>query len=209
MFNGHNISRLLLVLFVLCLSSCREEGVKESKGQSSTEEKEVLSPEQFDGEEMQYDPSTTDEALSARISELLREMFREDLPGMADVDRRFQMYKINLDTDSSDEVFVRFMSPYFCGSGGCTFLLLDDDLSLITRFTVTRAPFFVEQTLENNWKMIMLRSEGEWKLLTNKGDGYPGNPTVLPKAPYDAPSANAVLVFGDMTSGLPDMTYGF
>ncbi|MEQ8244629.1 hypothetical protein, partial [Fulvivirga sp.] len=50
---------------------------------------------------------------------------------------------------------------------------------------------------ENGWKLLLVRSEGELKELKFEGGSYPTNPSVLPKAPYDAPSINAEVLFDD------------
>ncbi|WP_224489559.1 hypothetical protein [Robertkochia flava] len=199
----------LVLLMFLFLFSCREDSRKDHAGAGQEVSEKTGDAVDTEPDVSRYDPATSDTVLAGRISEKLRELFREDLEVMTEFDRRYQFYKVNLDTDASGEVLIRFLSPYFCGSGGCTLLALDNDLSLITRFTVTRPPIFVEQRLENNWKVLMVRSGGQWKALVNTGDGYPGNPTVLPPAPYDAPSGNAEVVFGDMKSSLPAMTYSF
>ena len=89
------------------------------------------------------------------------------------------------------------MSSYFCGSGGCTFLLLDKYAEVITKFTVTRAPIFVESTKVNGWSVLLVRDAGVLKELTFENGSYPSNPSVLPKAPYDAPSGHAQLMFDD------------
>lgn len=156
-----------------------------------------------------YDPATEDDSLAVNIAEKLQAMFNKELEIMTPDDRSFQLYKVNLDTDPGEEVFIRFMSPYFCGTGGCNFLLLDEDLDLVTRFTVLNPPLFIEPVLKNNWKVILVKSEGEWKELAFQGDGYPTNPSVVAKAPYDAPSGNAMVIFSNEEPYLPAKGYGF
>jgi hypothetical protein len=131
----------------------------------------------------------------------------EDLPYLEDSDRKFQLYFTDLNGDSQDEIFVRFLSPYFCGSGGCTFLILSPDMKLITRLTVTRAPIFVEKTKENGWSVLLVKDNGVFKELTYENGSYPANPSVLPKAPYDAPSGHAEVLFDERFS--PPKTFTF
>ena len=122
---------------------------------------------------------------------------KDELSFLEPKDRKFQFYKIDLNNDGNEEIFVRLMSSYFCGSGGCTFLLLDKYAEVITKFTVTRAPIFVESTKVNGWSVLLVRDAGVLKELTFENGSYPSNPSVLPKAPYDAPSGHAQLMFDD------------
>ena len=68
---------------------------------------------------------------------------------------------------------------------------------VITKFTVTRAPIFVESTKVNGWSVLLVKDAGILKELTFENGSYPSNPSVLPKAPYDAPSGHAQLMFDD------------
>ena len=69
---------------------------------------------------------SVDELMSKNISNFLTQSYlKNDIQFLSENDRKFQMYKIDLNGDGKEEYFVRFISSYFCGSGGCTFLLLD------------------------------------------------------------------------------------
>jgi len=74
---------------------------------------------------------------------------------------------------------------------------LDKYGEVITKFTVTRAPIFVESTKENGWALLLVRDSGVFKELKFNDGTYPSNPSVLPKAPYDAPSGHAQVMFDD------------
>lgn len=141
---------------------------------------------------------STDQQTAANIKNfLVNDYLKDDLSFLQAIDRKFQFYKIDLNGDGNNEIFVRFMSPYFCGSGGCTFLLLDKYGEVITRFSVTRAPIFVEPSKVNGWSLLLVKDSGVFKELTFQDGTYPSNPTVLPKAPYDAPSGHAQVMFHD------------
>jgi len=141
--------------------------------------------------------STDQQTADSIASFLVNEYLKEDLSFLTATDRKFQFYKIDLNGDGSDEIFVRFMTPYFCGSGGCTFLLLDQNNEIITRFSVTRAPIFVEPSKVNSWSLLLVKDAGVFKELTFQEGSYPSNPSVLPKALYDAPSGHAQVMFHD------------
>jgi len=141
---------------------------------------------------------STDVQTSNNLKNFLKlEYLKDDLEFLQPMDRKFQFYKVDLNGDGKEEIFVRFMGPYFCGSGGCTFLLLDSSGELITRFTVTRAPIFIEPTKQNNWSILLVKDAGVFKELVFDNESYPSNPSMLPKAPYDAPSGHAEIMFHD------------
>ena len=126
---------------------------------------------------------------------------------MKEADRNYQFYKIDLNEDGIDEIFVRFESTFFCGSGGCSYLLMDADFNTITQFTAMNAPIVVESKTENGWKVLLVKSEGEFKELTFEDGSYPTNPSILGKAAYDAPSDDAEVLFDD--ASIKSKTYNF
>ncbi|MGY0407332.1 MAG: hypothetical protein ACWIPJ_03110, partial [Polaribacter sp.] len=119
--------------------------------------------------------------------------------------RKFQLYKVDLNNDGNKEVFVNFMTSYFCGTGGCTILLLNSNLKKINKFTVIRT-LYIEKTLQNGWRVLMTKSEGNWVKLMYKNGAYPSNPTVL-KPTNELPSENAEILFKEDSSKLK--TYNF
>ena len=50
---------------------------------------------------------------------------------------------------------------------------------------------------KNDWKILTVKSGNEWKELDFSNGKYPSNPSILKKAPYDAPSGHAELIFGE------------
>jgi hypothetical protein len=144
-----------------------------------------------------YVPQSTDEQTAKNLKSFLKNYVGDEYAYLQDLDKKFQFYKKDLNDDGSDEIFVRLMGPYFCGSGGCTFLLLDNYGELITKFTVTRAPIFIEPSKVNGWSLLLVRDSGVFKELIFENGSYPSNPSLLPKAPYDAPSGHAELMFDE------------
>jgi hypothetical protein len=116
------------------------------------------------------------------------------------------MYKIDLNGDGKDEYFVRLMGSYFCGSGGCTFLLLDRYSEIITKFTVMRPPIYVSVEKENGWRKLMVESEGKYKELVFDGKSYPSNPSVVAGS-EKAPRNDYEVLFDDVK--LPAKTYTY
>jgi hypothetical protein len=187
---------IFLLSLLITVASCqkdKKEDVQETIEAAPAEQVVEEAPAQ----EI-YVPQSTDEQTANNLRYFLTQDFlKDDLELLQPADRKFQFYKIDLNDDGNEEIFVRFMGPYFCGTGGCTFLLLDKYGEIITRFTVTRAPFYAETTRKNGWRVLVVWDSGELKELLYSEGGYPSNPTVLPKAPYDAPSGHATVIFGE------------
>lgn len=155
-----------------------------------------------------FAPQTVDDQLAININKyLIDDYLKRELNIMSEADRKYQFHKIDLNADGIEEIFLRFESTFFCGSGGCTYLLLDSEFNKITHFTVMNAPVFVEPTSENGWKLLLVKSEGELKELKFEDGSYPSNPSVVHKAPYDAPSGHAQVLFDD--ASIKSKTYTF
>ncbi|THD65859.1 hypothetical protein E7Z59_14865 [Robertkochia marina] len=191
------------------LFACKQEGEKDA-GNLPVQE-DVVTPDKTSvgKTDTNYDPATVNDALAAEVAVKLQELFSKELEIMTSDDRSFRMYALNMDQDTHEEVFVLFSSPYFCGSAGCNLLLLDDDLRVITRFTVTRPPISIEPTYTNDWRDISIYSEDSWRAMTFNGQSYPSNPSVAPILASGSPSQIGVLIFSNEASALPAKGYGF
>jgi hypothetical protein len=96
---------------------------------------------------------------------------------------------VDLRNDGAQEVIVYLTGDGWCGSGGCTTLVLAPESSsfkLITKITVTKLPIRVLTTKSNGWHdiSVVARINGieptyEAKLSFN-GKTYPSNPSVPP-----------------------------
>lgn len=191
---------LLTILLVIISMSCKPE---KKEVPAPVESTETASPQ----EQEDFVPQSTNEQTAANLQNFLRSFTDSDKEFLTENDRRFQFYEVDLNDDGSKEIFVRFMGPYFCGSGGCTFLLLDKYGEIITRFTVTRAPLFIEQEKRNGWSLLLVKDSGVFKELVFENGTYPDNPSVLPKAPYDAPSGHAEILFDENFARCKTFTY--
>ena len=193
----------MISFFSLLLFSCKGE-IQQSSTNNDKENEVMTTSDTITKEEVpvnktaDFVPQSTDQQTANNLKNFLAlDYLKDELSFLEPKDRKFQFYKIDLNNDGNEEIFVRFMSSYFCGSGGCTFLLLDKYGEVITKFTVTRAPIFVESTKVNGWSVLLVKDAGVLKELTFENGSYPSNPSVLPKAPYDAPSGHAQLMFDD------------
>jgi len=195
-FQAMKVNTLIILLGLTFLWACEtsnqsEESSKESAETITEESKAETKPYS------EYAPSSVDDALAEKINDYLKnDYLKRDLQLMSENDRKFQFHKIDLNKDGEKEIFVQFPSSYFCGSGGCTFLLLNNDLKEITTFTVTNPPIFVEDLMANGWKVLLVKDQGVFKELRFEDGSYPTNPSILDRAPYDAPSGHAQVLFG-------------
>lgn len=157
-------------------------------------------------EEDQPDPEFAkllDKIENVILTEYLTE---RDLRTISKDQRKFQMSQIDLNNDGKMEIFVNFTTSYFCGTEECSVLLLNDQLKIITEFTVMKTPIYVEETLENDWKVLMVQSEGKWRKLIFEDDSYPSNPSIL-EVSSNYPAKNAMILFDNDIEVLK--TYSF
>lgn len=112
----------------------------------------------------------------------LAEMFKEELSKklIDEQSRKFRLFEHNLNKDPEKEIFVGLTGSNFCGSGGCTVLLLSSKGDLISRFTVTGNPILIGDTNTKGWKDLILHSDGKDHLMKFDGKTYPSNPSTQP-----------------------------
>jgi hypothetical protein len=180
-----NLICLVLVLAIASCNSKKEDKVVLQKDTIGSVQKDTI-----------IEKVVVEDTVATKIKDFLVNNFLvNDLKIMDKSERNFQYENVDLNDDGIPETFVRFSSNYFCGSGGCTFLLLDDKQNIITKFTVMDAPIFVERKKIKGWSILLVKSGGVFRELAFNGSKYPSNPSVVPKVPYDAPSSNAIVLF--------------
>lgn len=190
---------IVSILSIVLLSSC---GKSSEKSHDAAEIDKQLSekeaPEKFA-------PGSVDDLMSKNIINFLTQSYlKNDLQFLTENDRKFQFYKIDLNDDGKEEYFIRFMSSYFCGTGGCTFLLLDRYAEVINKFTVMDAPIYISKDKTNGWKKLIVQSGGKFKELIFDGKSYPSNPSIAPDSKTQ-PGADYEIIFDDKNQ--PSKTY--
>ncbi|MGQ7945593.1 hypothetical protein [Flavobacterium sp. WC2509] len=181
----------LLALVTCVLLSCGdkkqdvkvEEGIAKDGASTSTEAKEKTPEVIMDSTEIKLK------------NFMINDYVKGDIKFLTEADHKFQYENIDLNDDNILETFVRFSSPYYCGSGGCTFLLLDNHQKIITKFTVMEAPIYVEKMTKNGWAVLLVDDRGVFKELSFNGKKYPSNPSLLPKSAYDDTSDHSTILF--------------
>lgn len=123
------------------------------------------------------DPQTVD-----LVRSKLQSLFGDDLAKniIGSGSRKFTIFRYDLNDDGKQEIFTGFNGSYFCGTGGCSWLLLDDAGNTITRFTVTDYPVVISADKTNAWKDLIVSTGGKNHLLKFNGKNYPSNPSVQP-----------------------------
>ncbi|TXD47213.1 hypothetical protein [Polaribacter sp. IC073] len=160
-----HIILLLLIFIGLLINACK-------KNKADTRE-EFTTP---------FSKQNTDDEMSKKIKTFLTTKFltAADVRAIDNNQRKFQFYKVDLNNDGKEEIFIKLMTSYFCGSDGCTLLLLDNNLNLINRFSPTQT-FYIDENIENDWNILITKTEGNWRKLVYKSGAYPSNPTLVEK----------------------------
>ena len=125
------------------------------------------------------------------IRKQLLVLLKKDLPALTKEDRFFYYDAFDLNNDQKEEYFVGFSNSYFCGSGGCSGYILNNDGSLINSFTVTDFPIYVTTSVSEKFYNLIAVSGGKFHLLKLKNGKYPSNPSVQEVVKEDASRESA------------------
>jgi hypothetical protein len=117
--------------------------------------------------------------------------FLQNYIGNSDNARKTQFSSafVDLRDDGTQGVIVYLTDDGWCGSGGCTTLILvpkDSSYTVVTKITIVRPPIRVLATKSNGWHDIAVRVQGGGIInaydakLSFDGRTYPRNPSVFP-----------------------------
>ncbi len=129
-----------------------------------------------------YGINTYGSVAENQIRTSFQTLFKDDLarniiPGLS---RKFIIFEFDLNGDSINEIFAGLTGPYFCGSGGCTIYLFNNDGTVLTRFTVADYPIVVSDSKTMGFKDLIIKSNGQNHLVKFDGKKYPSNPSMEP-----------------------------
>ena len=188
------VLHIVISLFII-ISACNNEEKKESAQITIADTTSLATDPASPSSEPPYDPDQADtipgnrygiNSISKQTADLVRLALKDELKADMDKDiipessRKFIFFEYDLNDDGKKEIFVGLTGPYFCGSGGCTQYLLDNQGNLITRFTVSGYPVVIDNNKTNGYKDLFIHSGGKDRIVKYDGKNYPSNPSVLP-----------------------------
>lgn len=145
-------------------------------------------------------------ALSTGQPESLREFLSSYLVNPhfgADKTTRYVSALVHLNEHGPQDVLVYVTGRTWCGTGGCTLLVLEESgtsYRLVTRVKLARPPIVVFERTTNNWHDIGVSVQGggiqsgyEGALEYN-GHSYPSNPTVPPARRFHSDARDSVVI---------------
>ncbi|MNQ48826.1 hypothetical protein D3C85_627120 [compost metagenome] len=186
-------TKILVAFIVLGMVSCQNKEKPASKNIIKTIAQDTLS-KTLGGTANLSDVPAKDDKTVELIRKQLTVLLKKDLPAMTKDDRYFYYEAYDLNNDKKNEYFVGFSNPYFCGSGGCSGYILNNDGSVINSFTVTDFPIFIGTTSSENFKDLIFKSGNALHSLKMKNGKYPSNPSVQEKWKGDIPKESPVVL---------------
>lgn len=181
-------STIMLTGIFACNLSEKKEATEKVTKESVTVTEEKPAPEP------PYDPDPTDtipgdrygiNSSSKQTADLVRLTLKDQLKSdleknlVDSLSRKFIFFEYDLNDDGKKEIFVGLTGPYFCGSGGCTMYLLDNQGNTITKFSVSR-DVVIDNKKTNGFKDLFIYSGGKFRIVKFNGKTYPSNPSTLP-----------------------------
>lgn len=125
--------------------------------------------------------ATVDSSLEASLPKFIAAWSKEESP-------RYRAAFVDLNNDGNTEAVVLMEGSDWCGSGGCTLLLLSrhrGDWKLVSKMTVTNPPIRVVQRSKNGWSSLGVTVRGGGivpgyeAILDFDGKRYPSNPSMV------------------------------
>jgi uncharacterized protein YcfL len=184
-------NRILILIAILALSSCQNKD--NSKNIVKTIVQDTLS-KTLGGTADLSEVSEKNNKEVELIRKQLLVLLKKDIPAMTKEDRYFYYDAFDLNNDKKNEYFVGFSNSYFCGSGGCSGYILNNDGSVINHFTVTDFPIYVAASSTDKFYDLIMKSGGIAHLIKMKNGKYPSNPSIQEKLKGDIPKESATVL---------------
>jgi len=177
-------NKILIIVAILAFYSCQNK--TESKNIINTIAQDTLSKTVAGTADVADAPAKEDKAVEL-IRKQLNVLLKKDIPSMTKEDRFFFYDAFDLNNDQKNEYFVGFSNSYFCGNGGCSGYILNNDGSVINHFTVTDFPIYVTTSSTEKFYDLILKSGGLFHHIKMKNGKYPSNPSIEDKWKGDIP----------------------
>jgi len=179
-------NKIVMAFMILGIISCQNKDKTEQKNIIKTIVEDTLSKTVAGTADVSDAPVKDDKAVEL-IQKQLNIVLKKDLPAMTKEDRFFYYEAFDLNNDKKNEYFVGFSNPYFCGSGGCSGYILNNEGSVINKFTVTDFPIYVITSTSDKFYDLIFETGGKFHLLKLKNGKYPSNPSVQENLKGDIP----------------------
>lgn len=184
---------LMALTVVIIVFGCQNKDKTEDKSIIKTIAEDTLS-KTVAGTADLSEVTAKDNKTVELIRKQLQVLLKKDLPALTKEDRYFYYEAYDLNDDKKNEYFVGFLNSYFCGSGGCSGYILNNDGSLINSFTVTDFPIVIGTTSSEKCKDLIFKSNNTLHSLKMKNGKYPSNPSVQEKWKGEIPKESPVIL---------------
>ena len=130
-------------------------------------------------------------------------------PPVLDQGLRYSAAAVSLGGNSRRQYLVYLTSRWWCGSGGCTALLLESDdgsFKVVEKFTLVRLPIRILPSKSHGWHDLAMPVSGGgiihgyMALLRFDGRKYPSNPSMAPRLPVKRAGEGTEVPLGEKGS---------
>lgn len=173
-------NKILLAVITMIMVSCQNSQKPEKENIIKAIAEDTLSKTVAGTADVSDAPPKDDKAVETIRKQLLV-LLKKDLPAMTKEDRFFYYDAVDLNNNKKNEYLVGFSNSYFCGTGGCSGYILNNDGSLINSFTVTNFPIYVAKSSSEKFQDLIVSSKGAFYSIKMKNGKYPSNPSVQEK----------------------------
>jgi hypothetical protein len=148
-------------------------------------------------------PRSADDVLKEFLQHYMHKPLSE-----RDKTTRFISAMVNLDDTGTQETVVYLIGGGWCGSGGCTTLILrpqGTSYEVVSELTVVQLPIRVLATKSHGWHDISVHVRGGGiieaydAVLRFDGNSYPTNPTVYPARRAHGREAGKIVIPDDFS----------
>ncbi len=157
-FRSGRIAVALLLLSGLSLSACAKSGEDDASAPQKAVASKALPSALAEAPPAAMKP---DAAIESAILRTAPDYTREIV---GDERARYAYERVDLNGDGREELLVYLMGSFFCGSGGCSMLILreapEGGYLLVNDYSITQLPVIVSPGKSNGWNDIWRMESG-------------------------------------------------
>ncbi|MGB0361386.1 MAG: hypothetical protein ACPGEF_08275 [Endozoicomonas sp.] len=118
-------------------------------------------------------------------SSLVEQLVKQKILGLEGVTNSEKLisYKAgcaDLNGDGHQEVLVLMQGIWFCGTGGCSAFIFDDQGNKLSQMSMTDEPILLSAKKHDCWHDLYVWSDGAMRIMAFDGKSYPDNPSMQP-----------------------------